>query len=134
MRFYQLKRHRSVRITEYAIAPFPSDDEAIEAARHSHDNAIVDYEGKYHPLIPEGQPTDPLLADESWFIERKDDDKKWYPVLPESVHFNEQPTTGDLLELLDDLSELDPDWPSDIRALRSVIARARAMVKSYVGG
>jgi hypothetical protein len=131
MNKYVVTRARNARVYEVAEVEFPSDDEAVAAAKAAHLGSIEGYDGKVHALV-QHETDETVFPDVAWDIVRVAGKKKTdyeavtggFDTLVEGYV-----TSSDFYDLVEELSGLDPDWALDMRVIRSAVNRARSMME-----
>lgn len=138
MQSYAVVRYRNVMVCEEAVVQFPSPDEAIEAVRQAHlADHLVGYDGKAVPYALVDNDGVPVFNDATFQIDMHTPDgteqgcfAKVFPALkspaPEPLR-DGYVSSDQVLAIVEELADLDPDWPLDMRRIRSLCADAKVM-------
>jgi hypothetical protein len=127
---YSIRRGQNVYIIDEVFVSFPNEEEARAVVENSPADEIAGeitgYDGKAKPfrtvsMLPA------VLSDRKWFITRVDGVGVALPEYDE-CDFDDKVTTRKLIEFVEELSKLDPDWPFDRRMIRTMICDAKEIV------
>jgi hypothetical protein len=131
LKAYTLTRSYNIRVFEKAMCVFPSDEEAVLAATYAHMYDLIDANGHnvHFERICEDEAS---FIDLAWVVDKitptSNDPLAFTPIVDGAAALRDgYVMSEDVVDLIEAMAGLDPDWPGDMRAVKAAIHYAKEL-------